>query len=451
MTEQITTQVEEQPQVENNPSSVINLLERKMPKTLESIFQKAQEKLGVRFVLIDYTPTGKKTKIGKELLTDPTTVLVIVPDSQKMASGSTHRLCLQEGGEVRTKSCYEYYFIYPDQEHLIFGEYSSYEQPSCLYGVYLAECKKDAIIFNYDFITDPTIGICDAKCLVNIVLKKFMLDYKYMYETFRGRVKRMVQNFVEFNKHIITQRKKSIRQNIKNKQDEMINHYRGLQRIEREISELNTLSRSNMNRTNVVLSTPVNKLEQTFENFFNGEKCHNIEYFNDRIEVLTNEIHIDYGNVKFYIGKFKIVISFEGFVKMFNLDESRIWDRQIHHPHIVEGVPCLGNIKEMMPKLIHSGDYLTVINICYEFLTSYNRSGPYVAIEKGWLPEGVEWCERCQLARVDGQCECRICEDCGRPQVECRCPTCPRDGVKLVDCDCSECREWNSDDECCEY
>lgn len=444
-TETIQTNEEQKQEVK-----LINLTKREIPASIEKLFIKSQEEINKVFVFINYTQDGKKELIGRELLEREDTIIVVLPTESTMSrETNTHKLLLsEEGPTLKIRSCGNHYHDFPDLEYLMLGEYPSYRSAGELNGYYLAFYSADCLIFNYDFLSE-NVGICDAKGIVSLVLKKYLKEYSRLNKTYKIRAERMVNDFIEFNKHIITRRKENIRGTIRTKQHEMMNHYSAIQRIENEIGELNTLTRSSMNRTNAVLSTPKDKLEKTFKNFLNKGVFYQLEYFNDRIEVYTDKIYIDYNGVRFYMGRFQIVINFSGTVKMFNLDNSRIFDREYHHPHISAGVPCLGNIKEMMPKLIHSGDYLTIITLCYDFLTSYNPNGPYVPIDRGWLPENVDWCSACQSVRNEnGTCGCTRCAECGETVNNCQCPLCPRDGDLVANHSCAECESWDEETGC---
>jgi hypothetical protein len=49
-----------------------------------------------------------------------------------------------------------------------------------------------------------------------------------------------------------------------------------------------------------------------------------------------------------------------------------------HHPHIeAYGVPCLGNIQEVLPHMIAEHKYAAAVSVCIQYLKSYECSDQY--------------------------------------------------------------------------
>lgn len=97
------------------------------------------------------------------------------------------------------------------------------------------------------------------------------------------------------------------------------------------------------------------------------------------LTVYTKPIVIDHCGTRYHIGRFRIKIHSDGYVRMFNTT------RQVgglYHPHVRnDGDPCLGNIQELVPSLIASRKYAALVSLCIQYLKSYNREGPYDDIE----------------------------------------------------------------------
>lgn len=111
-----------------------------------------------------------------------------------------------------------------------------------------------------------------------------------------------------------------------------------------------------------------------------------LEIAGNKIVVYTKPISILYCKVNYAIGRFKVTINADGShggVKMVNL--TRVLDGGHHHPHIeYDGVPCLGNIKEVIPHMIAEHKYAAVVAVCIQYLKSYENSDayhPYMDIE----------------------------------------------------------------------
>lgn len=138
----------------------------------------------------------------------------------------------------------------------------------------------------------------------------------------------------------------------------------------------------------VVLGTDESSLTHFGDEFDQLLKHPDLEKFEiarNTIVVYTKPISIDYRKVVYAIGRFKITISADGShggVRMTNL--TRVLDGH-HHPHIeYGGVPCLGNIKEVVPHMIAEHKYVAVIAVCIQYLKSYENSDayhPYMDIE----------------------------------------------------------------------
>ena len=80
------------------------------------------------------------------------------------------------------------------------------------------------------------------------------------------------------------------------------------------------------------------------------------------------------------LGRFEIKVSFDGDVRITNLTR-RFWFYD--HPHIREGVPCLGNIQEGVAKLIGTYQFAAVSQVLIDFLQLVNP--------KEWVVSAHYW------------------------------------------------------------
>lgn len=83
------------------------------------------------------------------------------------------------------------------------------------------------------------------------------------------------------------------------------------------------------------------------------------------------------------------------------------------HPHIHGTTPCLGNAAELLANAMSVSDYVRVVVVMTEFLTSYNSENPYITLRNMGIPNRWEFpvCETEQHILMD--CTCDRCPGCG--------------------------------------
>ncbi len=88
-----------------------------------------------------------------------------------------------------------------------------------------------------------------------------------------------------------------------------------------------------------------------------------------QITVFTAPVRAEYGGREFNLGSFSIQISFAGDIRIRNLtDAVGAYD----HPHIYQGRPCLGNIREGIAKMIGQYQFVAAVYILLDFLKTVN-------------------------------------------------------------------------------
>jgi hypothetical protein len=90
------------------------------------------------------------------------------------------------------------------------------------------------------------------------------------------------------------------------------------------------------------------------------------------LRVFTGIINVNYQGREYEIGKFKIEVRFDGEVRCHNL--SRKINEEFDHPHVKNAVPCLGNIRSAVAKLIGQYRFLELTVLLIEFLKTVNPS-----------------------------------------------------------------------------
>ncbi len=122
------------------------------------------------------------------------------------------------------------------------------------------------------------------------------------------------------------------------------------------------------------------KYADEFEQLMKHPDIKELKIVGDTVHVLTQLICISYGSSVYEIGCFQITIDTASNprygIRMRNLTR-RV--AEFHHPHVNgEGVPCLGNIQEVIPHLIAEHRYAALISVCIQYLKSYENSDAYV-------------------------------------------------------------------------
>lgn len=101
-----------------------------------------------------------------------------------------------------------------------------------------------------------------------------------------------------------------------------------------------------------------------------------------RVIVFTWPLQTEYDGRRFHLGSYQVEISFAGDIRIRNLtDALGAYD----HPHIYQGRPCLGNIREGIAKLIGEYQFVAVVYVLLDFLKTVNA--------KDWRIPIVYWPE----------------------------------------------------------
>ena len=313
-------------------------------------------------------------------------------------------------------------------------------------GVSLGKATKNYCRFFIDLIDT---SIFDRKMVMDLFVSQLMSLYNNLPDESYYKVIEWTKGFTSFMKYGIENLKAQVKHALRSKQREMTDHYSAIQRLEREIEDDNRKFRSvGKKMSGFNAKYPSDKLQEMFAGFLKQKWYTEIEFGDTYIVAYTDKIYIENYGAKYYIGKFKVTIKLDGTVRFQNEDNP--YESDTDHPHVSGGIPCLGNIKTIIPKMINDGDFLGLLTICHQFLTTYNEEGPYTPVERGWGDED-DWCGRCD--RPAGNCSCSYCEYCDEHTNDCTCDKCPRYGTVMEEVCCDECEHWrhNEDDEDSEY
>jgi len=161
---------------------------------------------------------------------------------------------------------------------------------------------------------------------------------------------------------------------------------------------------------------------------------HSLTFTEYAVKATTQEINVEYDGCEYELGQYVITISFqESDIRIENLVES---GRDYDHPHVSNGVPCLGNLTVGVSKLLAEVDYAGLLQVLVQFLESYNDGNPYLKIEH-WDPN-----------YRDGDEQERIFENCWESVSNFDCVDCSDDACPYHDDAEYRCWENSSIREC---
>ena len=87
------------------------------------------------------------------------------------------------------------------------------------------------------------------------------------------------------------------------------------------------------------------------------------------VQVLTEPIMIDYGLRRYRLGRFRLMLHFDGRLFLRNLtDRYETYD----HPHIENERPCLGNIQEWIQRLLAQREFAAATEVLLQYLRTVN-------------------------------------------------------------------------------
>jgi len=99
-----------------------------------------------------------------------------------------------------------------------------------------------------------------------------------------------------------------------------------------------------------------------------------------QLVVDTDDVTIEWEGRRYRLGEYRIALDLAGDVRIDSLDHlgpKAGWD----HPHIQAGLPCLGNLRPGVLKLIAEFELALAAQLLLEFLTIYQPETAYTPIE----------------------------------------------------------------------
>lgn len=102
-----------------------------------------------------------------------------------------------------------------------------------------------------------------------------------------------------------------------------------------------------------------------------------------QLVVDTHPLELEWNGHYIRIGRYRLTIGVaDGDVRIESIDHlgpKSHWD----HPHVQGGMPCLGNLREGVLKLIAEYELALAVQVLLDFLTTYDAETAYAPIE-GW-------------------------------------------------------------------
>ena len=139
------------------------------------------------------------------------------------------------------------------------------------------------------------------------------------------------------------------------------------------------------------------------------------EKFGDKFIVNDNnykitypELYLERNGRKLLIGVITVSIYKHYFSLEFSSNTPKLQNgSRYEHPHISHGSPCLGAFNTFMRRAYQQADLVTLSDLIWEFLNSYNESSTFLKLS--YWDDQIRYCEGCGYLEED--CECREDEE----------------------------------------
>lgn len=151
-----------------------------------------------------------------------------------------------------------------------------------------------------------------------------------------------------------------------------------LRALEEKVSAVATLE-------GALQATPAARFGVEFDTLIKHPDVEKLNISDGKIIVTTKPITINHERRVYDIGVFDIAIDIAGRVTFTNRTHRFGYNNGVlDHPHVYNGRPCLGNIKELVPSLIASHRYAALVSLCIQYLKSYedDQGAPYSKITR---------------------------------------------------------------------
>jgi hypothetical protein len=109
------------------------------------------------------------------------------------------------------------------------------------------------------------------------------------------------------------------------------------------------------------------------------EGVREVEAYGGGIRLVTTPIEVAHGGVRYRIGCFQLDLAESGAITVRNLtDPYGLYD----HPHVWNGRPCLGNVREGLAKLVAEYQWVAVAEVLLDFLRTVTPRDWYIPVTR---------------------------------------------------------------------
>jgi hypothetical protein len=120
--------------------------------------------------------------------------------------------------------------------------------------------------------------------------------------------------------------------------------------------------------------------EREYEEVLQMRRVRALEADGSAIRILTEPILLEHGGRRYLIGEFSIDLDLNGTITIRNL-KNTISKGGWEHPHVQGGMPCLGNVRDGLLKLLGEGEIVPLTSMLIQFLESYDPDTAYSKID----------------------------------------------------------------------
>ena len=156
-----------------------------------------------------------------------------------------------------------------------------------------------------------------------------------------------------------------------------------LQVVSRRLVTLDRQLLANTRRSETLrdLQDPVASAAEELRRVLAVRGVQSVEVVDRALHVMTDPVQIEWEGARYDLGVYRLVLDLDGDLQIQSI--SRLgpkpgWD----HPHVQDGRPCLGNLREGVLKLIAEYELALAVQVAIGFLEVYQPESAYCAIER---------------------------------------------------------------------
>jgi hypothetical protein len=122
-------------------------------------------------------------------------------------------------------------------------------------------------------------------------------------------------------------------------------------------------------------------LETAFDRLLALSGVQRVEVDGHVIRVDTAPVVVQHADRSYLVGRFELDLDLEGEVTIRNV-ENTITRGGWEHPHVQGGIPCLGNLRDGIMKLLGECELVPLTSMLLQFLEAYDADTAYAEITR---------------------------------------------------------------------